>query len=101
MVVRGAFGVQAPTRPAISLGPFLSLLATAFAPIVFSLVFPNYLYILDSPKAHAKWAQRLCFRCRNLLFANPAVKSIRCNIQHSRNFDRRVSLRPQHSGTHP
>ncbi len=79
---------------------FLSLPATSFAPIMVSLVFSDYLYIVDCPQANPKWTQRLCFRCWNFLLSNPAVKSIRCNVQHPRNLNRRVSLRHKYSGTH-
>jgi hypothetical protein len=43
MVVRGAFGVQAPARPVILLCSFLVLLATAFAPVMLFLVLPGRL----------------------------------------------------------
>jgi hypothetical protein len=92
--------LDTPARPACSLASFLSLFTAVLTPIVLGFVFSNYLYVLDSPEAHAKRTQGLCFRCWNLLFANPAVQSIRRNIQHSRNFDRRVSLRHKYSGTH-
>ena len=89
-----------PTHPACSSTPFLSLLATAFAPIMTCLVFLDLIDILRCPKSDSKWTQQLCFRCWNLFFANPTVKSVGRNAKQSGNFNRRMSLLHEYSGTH-
>src|SRR6202022_3753937 len=100
MVVRDAFGVQAPARPVTSLCSVASLLSTAFAPIMFGLVLPDQVYVFSGPQPNVKRPQRLHFRCGNLLLTNPTVETVGRDIQDSRNFNRRIGLRHEYSGTH-
>ena len=99
-MVRGAFGVQAPARPVTLLGFVALLLSTAFAPIMFGLVLPDQVCVLSRPQPNLKWTQRLHFRCGNLLLTNPTVESVGRDIQNSRNFNRRIGLRHEYSGSH-
>jgi len=92
MVVRGAFGVQAPARPATSLGPFASLLSTAFAPIVLHLVLPNLRDIYFVPTANFESIQRLNPWGLDFAFNNPTVERTPTYSEHLRDFDCRVSL---------
>jgi hypothetical protein len=88
-VVRGAFGVPTPARPATSLSSFLP---TAFAPKVFGFVFPDLLYVILGPEANTEFAQSPCSWSRNLLLTHPAMKSVPTDPNQLRDFSGRVSL---------
>jgi hypothetical protein len=86
------FGVQAPARPATSLGPFASLLSTAFAPIVLRLILPNFRDIFFVPTANPESIQRLHWWGLDLAFNNPTVERAPTYSEHLCDFDCRVSL---------
>ena len=91
-LVRDAFGVQAPTRPATSLGPFASLLSTAFAPIVLHFVLPNFRDIFFVPTANLESIQRLNRWGVDFAFNNPTVERTPTYSELLYDFDCRVSL---------
>jgi hypothetical protein len=99
-LVRDALVLVTPTHPACSSTPLHSLLATAFAPVMTGLIFLDLLNILRRPESDSKRPQQLCFRCWNLFFANPTVKSVGRNTKQSGDFNRRMSLLHEYSGTH-
>jgi hypothetical protein len=65
-----------PARLATLLGLFLSLLTSAFTPVVLGLVLSNFRHLRFSPESKSDIAHRLSGWRRNQLFPHPSMKSV-------------------------
>jgi hypothetical protein len=76
----------------MSLGSLTSLLATAFAPIMLGLVFPDFLYVVLGPEANLDSTQGLNWGDIKSFLSYPAVESVPTDLQKLGGFNGRVGL---------